>query len=40
LKWIGYQDNNENALPLYYDDDHLNSLGSTKLVGDIFKLLE
>jgi peptidoglycan/LPS O-acetylase OafA/YrhL len=40
LKWVGYQDNNENALPLYYDDDHLNSLGSTKLVGDIFKLLE
>jgi peptidoglycan/LPS O-acetylase OafA/YrhL len=40
LKWVGYQDNNENALPLYYDDDHLNSLGSTKLVGYIFKLLE
>jgi hypothetical protein len=40
LKWVGYQDNDENALPLYYDDDHLNSLGSTKLVGDIFKLLE
>ena len=40
LKWVGYQDINENALPLYYDDDHLNSFGSTKLVGDIFKHLE
>ena len=26
LKWVGNQDNKEEALPLYYDDDHLNSL--------------
>jgi len=25
------------TLPLYYDDDHLNKLGSTKLVQDIFE---
>ena len=40
LKWIGYQKNNMEALPLYYDDDHLNSLGSNKLVNNIFKFLE
>ena len=40
LKWVGYQDNEEEALPLYYDDDHLNSLGSAKLVNDIFQALE
>ena len=40
LKWVGNQDNKEEALPLYYDDDHLNSLGSIKLVSDIFENLE
>ena len=40
LKWVGYQENEEEALPLYYDDDHLNPLGSTKLINDIFKVLE
>ena len=40
LKWVAYQENEEEALPLYYDDDHLNLLGSTKLVSDIFEHLE
>ena len=40
LKWVSYQENEKEALPLYYDDNHLNSLGSTKLVDHIFKILE
>ena len=40
LKWVGCEENEEEALPLYYDDDHLNSLGSAKLVNDIFQALE
>ena len=40
LKWVGCEENEEEALPLYYDDDHLNSLGSAELVNDIFQTLE
>jgi hypothetical protein len=35
-----YTEGKDEPLPLYYDDDHLNSLGSEKLVNAIIELVE
>ena len=40
LKVADYIDGKDEPLPLYYDDDHLNSLGSEKLVNAIVELVE
>jgi len=40
LKVANYTDGKDEPLPLYYDDDHLNSMGSEKLVNAIVELME